>query len=66
MLIDFDSQSNIYLKEQQERLDEIARESIIYFCEKIEGLGYGINEKMLYDMCSRIEKKIFSVTFKSE
>lgn len=32
MLIDFDSQSNIYLKEQQEKLDKIARESIIYFC----------------------------------
>lgn len=64
MLIDFKSADK--MQEQSEELDKIARETIQYFCEKIEKLGNGINNKILYDMCLRIEKQLSSVTFKTD
>ncbi|WP_250278006.1 hypothetical protein [[Clostridium] colinum] len=66
MIIDFNSKSEFLTKEQSEKLDEIARETILYFCEKIESLGNGINNQILYDMCLRIEKQLASITFKNK
>ncbi|WP_317366376.1 hypothetical protein [uncultured Tyzzerella sp.] len=66
MLINFNNESKFFTQEQSEKLNEIARETILYFCEKIESLGNGINNQILYDMCSRIEKQLASVTFRNK
>ena len=66
MIIDFETISKFKTQEQSEKLDEIARETIKYFCEKIEELGNGINNQILYDMCSRMEKQLSSIIFRTE
>lgn len=64
MKIEFEKEEIIRNQEEIQRLEEIAKEALIFLCERIEQAEEGINVKTLHYLCKKMQEKIPYIKFK--
>lgn len=65
MKIEFEKEDKFFYQEKNPMLQEIAKEALIFLCERIEEIEEGINVKTLFYLCKRMKEKIPYIKFKS-